>query len=92
MVARWHHRILRVLCGCHDGITTWVVLIFVCVVVKQMDKGLQEAKDSSFKAVKLAAQGLESENGPWVVAQGVAPSVFEMWSAKQRVPLEACGT
>ena len=48
-----------------------------------MDKGLQKAKDSYFKSVKLAAQGLESEYGPWVVAKGVTPGLFEVWSAKQ---------
>lgn len=46
-------------------------------------QGLRKAKDSYFMAVKLAAQGLESEYGPWVVAKGVAPGLFEMWSAKQ---------
>ena len=53
------------------------------VTVKQMDKGLQKGKDSYFASVKLAAQGLESQRGPWVVAEGVAPGLFEMWSAKQ---------
>lgn len=53
------------------------------VAVKHMDTGLQKAKDSYFKAVWLAAQGLESEYGPWVVAEGIAPGLFEMWTAQQ---------
>ncbi len=53
------------------------------VVVTQMDQGLLKAKDAYFTSVKLAAQGLESEHGPWIVAQGITPALFEMWSAKQ---------
>ena len=54
------------------------------VVVRQMDQGLQKAKDKYFKSVKLAAEGFDSEYGPWVVAEGIASGLFEMWSAKQQ--------
>ena len=53
------------------------------VVVKQMDWGLQKAQDAYFESVRLAAQGLESEYGPWVVAEGIKPGLFETWIAKQ---------
>lgn len=53
------------------------------VVVKQMDQGLLKAKDDYFTSVKLAARGLEADHGPWVVAQGISPALFEMWSAQQ---------
>lgn len=53
------------------------------VVVEQIDLGLQKAKDSYFESVKLAAQGLDPEYGPWVVAEGITPGLFEMWIAKQ---------
>lgn len=53
------------------------------VVVKQMDEGLEKAKDSYFKSVKRAAQGLSSEYGPWVVAKDIPPGLFEVWSGKQ---------
>ena len=50
------------------------------VVVKQMDQGLLKAKDEYSTSVKLAARGLEADHGPWVVAQGITPALFEMWS------------
>ena len=49
-------------------------------IYKQMDQGLLEAKDDYFTSVKLAAQGgLKAERGPWVVAKGITPALFEKW-------------
>ena len=51
------------------------------IVVKQMVQGLK-AKDGNLTSVKLAARGLKSEHGPWVVAQSITPALFKIWSVR----------
>lgn len=53
------------------------------VVVRQMDEGLRLAKAKYFRAVRLAARGLKSERGPWLIARGIAPALFESWADEQ---------